>query len=240
MSFGASSERVRRELEQLELKLEELEMAEAEAEAAAETAPAVAEEPAREGSPAKKQRRKLPEALPRREIVHEPGCACSVCGGALRKVGEDVTEILDYIPGRFEVIRHVRPAYSCRKREAMAQMPMPALPIPRAQAGPGLLAHVLVAKFCDHLPLYRQAEIYARDGVDLDRAMLADWVGKAAWLVQPLAERIGAHVMAGGVIHVDDTPVPVLAPGNGNGKTKTGDGHEAERSRFSECRLSGY
>ncbi len=220
MSFGASSERIRRELEQLELKLEELETAEAEAEAAAETAPAMAEEPAPEQAPAKKRRRKLPEALPRREIVHEPDCTCSVCGGALRKVGEDVTEILDYIPGRFEVIRHVRPAYSCRKCEAMTQMPMPALPIPHGQAGPGLLAHVLIAKFCDHLPLYRQAEIYARDGVDLDRATLADWVGKAAWLVQPLAERIGAHIMAGGVLHADDTPVPVLAPGRG--KTKTG------------------
>ncbi len=140
--------------------------------------------------------------------------------GALRKVGEDVTEILDYIPGRFEVIRHIRPAYSCRKCEAMAQKPMPSLPIPRAQAGAGLLAHVLIAKFCDHLPLYRQAEIYARDGVDLDRATLASWVGKAAWLVEPLAERIGRYVMAGSVIHADDTPVPVLAPGNG--KTKEG------------------
>ena len=138
----------------------------------------------------------------------------------MRKVGEDVTEILEYIPGRFEVIRHIRPACSCRKCEAMAQKPMPSLPIPRAQAGAGLLAHVLIAKFCDHLPLYRQAEIYARDGVDLDRATLASWVGKAAWLVEPLSERIGRHVMAGSVIHADDTPVPVLAPGNG--KTKEG------------------
>ena len=138
----------------------------------------------------------------------------------MRKVGEDVTEILEYIPGRFEVIRHIRPACSCRKCEAMAQKPMPSLPIPRAQAGAGLLAHVLIAKFCDHLPLYRQAEIYARDGVDLDRATLASWVGKAAWLVEPLGERIGRHVMAGSVIHADDTPVPVLAPGNG--KTKEG------------------
>lgn len=88
----------------------------------------------------------------------------------MRKVGEDVTEILEYIPGRFEVVRHIRPACSCRKCEAMAQMPMPSLPIPRSQAGPGLLAHVLIAKFCDHLPLYRQSEIYARDGVELDRA----------------------------------------------------------------------
>jgi transposase len=218
MNFGASSERMHRELEQLELKLEELETAEAEAEAAAETVPA--EEPAPEQAPAKKKRRKLPEALPRRDIVHEPACACPACGGVMRKVGEDVTEILDYIPGRFEVIRHVRPAFSCRKCETMAQKPMPSLPIPRGQAGPGLLAHVLIAKFCDHLPLYRQAEIYARDGVDLDRATLADWVGKMAWLVKPLADRIGSHVMAGSVIHADDTPVPVLAPGNG--KTKTG------------------
>jgi transposase len=223
MTFGTSSERVSRELEQLELKLEELETAEAEARAAPEApeAPAAAEEePAQEAAPAKKQRRKLPEALPRREIVHEPACTCTACGGALRKVGEDVTEILDYIPGRFEVIRHIRPAYSCRTCEAMAQKPMPALPIPRGQAGPGLLAHVLIAKFCDHLPLYRQAEIYARDGVELDRATLADWVGKVAWLVQPLAEKIGQHAMAGSVIHADDTPVPVLAPGNG--KTKEG------------------
>ena len=219
LSFGASSERVSWELEQLELKLEELEAAEAEAEAAAETA-AMVEEPAPEEAPGKKKRRKLPEALPRRDIVHEPACACPACGGAMRKVGEDVTEILDYVPGRFEVIRHVRPAYSCRKCETMAQKPMPALPIPRGQAGPGLLAHVLIAKFCDHLPLYRQAEIFARDGVELDRATLADWVGKAAWLVKPLAAKIGEYALAGNVLHADDTPVPVLAPGNG--KTKTG------------------
>ncbi len=220
MSFGASSERVRRELEQLELKLEEIETAEAQAEAAAEPAATEPSQPAQEEAPAKKQRRKLPEALPRHDIVHEPASACPACGGLMRKVGEDVTEILEYIPGRFEVIRHIRPACSCRKCEAMAQKPMPALPIPRAQAGAGLLAHVLIAKFCDHLPLYRQAEIYARDGVDLDRATLASWVGKAAWLVEPLADRIGRHVMAGSVIHADDTPVPVLAPGNG--KTKEG------------------
>ena len=136
-AFGTSSERVRRELEQLELKLEDIETAEAQAEAAA--GPAAAAEPAQaaqEEAPAKKQRRKLPEALPRRDVVHEPACTCPVCGGAMRKVGEDVTEILEYVPGRFEVIRHIRPACSCRKCEAMAQMAMPALPIPRAQAEP--------------------------------------------------------------------------------------------------------
>src|SRR5205823_9693856 len=95
-------------------------------------------------------RRPLPEHLPRTEIVHEPSCVCPACGGAMRKVGEDVTEILDYIPGRFEVIRHVRPAFSCRSCEAMAQAPMPALPIEHGRPGPGLLAHVLVSKYCDH------------------------------------------------------------------------------------------
>jgi transposase len=160
--------------------------------------------------------------LPRREERHEPAtCACPRCGSErLRKVGEDVTEVLEYVPGRFEVVRHVRPAYSCAKCEAMAQVLMPAMPIPRAIAGASVLAHVIVAKYADHLPLYRQAEIYARDGLDLDRGTLADWVGKAAWLLRPLADRIGEHVMAGTVIHADDTPVPVLAPGNG--KTRTG------------------
>jgi transposase len=102
----------------------------------------------------------------------------------------------------------------------MMQATMPSLPIPRGQAGPGLLAHIAVGKYCDHVPLYRQAEIYARDGVDLDRAMLAGWIGRIAWLLKPLADRIGEHVMAGSVIHADDTPIPVLAPGNG--KTRTG------------------
>jgi transposase len=215
LSFGASSERVSRELEQLELSLEELETTEAEVHADIHMAQA---EPAQEPVPA--PRRKLPDHLPRIVHVHEPACACSVCGGAMRKVGEDVTEVLDYVPGRFEVIRHVRPAYSCRKCESMAQAPMPALPISRGQAGSGLLAHMLIAKFCDHIPLYRQAQIYARDGVDLDRAQLADWAGKASWLLAPLVERIGAHIMAGQVLHADDTPIPVLAPGHG--KTKTG------------------
>ena len=215
-SFGQSSERLDRTIEQLELKLEELEAT------AAEVVPAVVVEPESEASPEKKPRRKLPAHLPRTTETHEPASrACGTCGCDKRRaVGEDATEILEYVPGHFKVIRHVRPSYSCAKCEAMAQAPMPSLPIPRGQAGAGLLAHVLIAKFCDHLPLYRQAEIYARDGVELDRGLLADWIGKVAWLVRPLADRIGEHVMAGHVIHADDTPVPVLAPGTG--KTKTG------------------
>ena len=140
--------------------------------------------------------------MPRREERHEPGtCACPRCVcERLRKVGEDVSEVLEYVPGRFEVVRHVRPAYSCSKCEAMTQASMPPTPIPRAMAGASVLAHVIMSKYADHLPLYRQAEIYARDGLDLDRSTLADWMGKAAWLLRPLAERIGEHMMAGTVI----------------------------------------
>jgi transposase len=138
----------------------------------------------------------------------------------MRKVGEDVSEVLDYIPGRFEIIRHIRPAFSCRACESMVQMPMPSLPIERGRPGAGLLAHILVSKYCDHTPLYRQAGIYAREGVDLDRAVMANWVGKSVWIAAPLVEAIGDHVMAAAALHGDDAPVPVLAPGAG--KTKTG------------------
>jgi transposase len=138
----------------------------------------------------------------------------------MRKVGEDISEVLDYIPGRFEVIRHIRPALSCRRCESMVQMPMPSLPVERGRPSAGLLAHILVSKYCDHLPLYRQAGIYAREGVDLDRAVMANWVGKSVWIAAPLVQAISDHVMAATALHGDDTPVPVLAPGAG--KTKTG------------------
>jgi transposase len=128
--------------------------------------------------------------------------------------------VLDYIPGRFEIVRHIRPALSCRTCERMTQMPMPSLPIERGRPGAGLLAHILVSKYCDHTPLYRQAGIYAREGVDLDRAVMANWVGKSVWITAPVVEAIGDHVMASAALHADDTPVPVLAPGLG--KTKTG------------------
>lgn len=114
------------------------------------------------------------------------------------------------MPGAFRVTRHVRPKLSCRACERIAHPPAPGLPIYRGLAGPGLLAHVLVAKYCDHLPLYRQAEIYARDGVDLDRSTLADWVGQTARLMRPLVDVVGTHVMAAERVHADDTTVPVL------------------------------
>jgi transposase len=225
--YGRSSEKLKLRLEQLELQLEDLEAEEAgapqaESEAAPDAVPdASAAAPGGETDPPKRSGRKpLPGHLPRSEVVHRPDCACPACGSALRQVGEDVTEVLDYIPGRFHVVRHVRPALSCRSCESMVQAPMPSLPIERGRPGPGLLAHVLVSKYADHLPLYRQSGIYAREGVDLDRATLADWVGKAAALVRPLVEAVEKHVMAAERLHADDTPVPVLSPGNG--QTKTG------------------
>ena len=220
--FGRSSEKLDRQIEQLELVLEDLEASDAAPQPedgaegdTASDAPQAEPVPRRPGG-----RRPLPAHLPRREVVHTGDCACPACGGVLRQVGEDVTEILDYLPGRFEVIRHVRPAFSCRTCEGMVQAPMPSLPITRGQPGPGLLAHVLVSKYCDHLPLYRQSGIYARDGVELDRATLADWVGKMAALLDPLVGAVERHVLAADRLHADDTPIPVLAPGTG--KTKTG------------------
>jgi transposase len=224
--FGSSSERIERVIEQLELALEEAEAAKAEADAAtpqppASEAPSPDAQTAETAQPEKKKRRQLPPELPRRDVVHMPPGSCKTCGGTeLRMVSESVTEVLTYVPARFEVVRHVRPACSCRKCETMVQAPMPELPIPRGMVDASFLAHIAVAKFCDHLPLYRQVEIYARSGLDLDRGQLAEWLGHVAWLLRPLVERIGAHVMAGRVIHADDTPVPVLAPGAG--KTKTG------------------
>lgn len=220
MQFGRSSEQITRQIEQLELQLEELETGEA-----AETARAEADDPA---APipvrAKPKRKPLPDHLPRQAVVHQPAgdaaCTCPACGGGMAKLGEDVTEVLDYVPGHFQVIRHVRPKFACRTCDAITQAPAPAMPTPRGRATPSMLAHLLVAKYLDHLPLYRQSEIYAREGLELDRSTLCDWVGQAAWLLDPIVAAIRAHVFAAEKIHGDDTTVPVLAPGLG--RTKTG------------------
>jgi transposase len=123
-----------------------------------------------------------------------------------------VTELLEYVPGSFHVVRHMRPKFSCQSCESIAQAPEPSLPIRRGRAGAGLLAHVLVSKYCDHLPLHRQAEIYARSDVDLLRSTLADMVGQTARLLWPLVDALARHVMAAERVHADDTTVPVLEP----------------------------
>ncbi len=217
MKFGRSSEAIDGQIHQLELRLEDLEEGEAACIAAAkDKAPG-------KSRPERRQpvRRPLPEHLPREEIIHVPGDVCPGCGGThFSKLGEDVTEVLEKIPARHKVIRHIRPKLSCRTCETIIQAPSPDLPIEKGRPGPGLLANVVVSKYLDGLPLYRQSAILAREGIEIERATLADWIGHVAWWVMPLAQIIGAHVMAAPVIHTDDTPIAVLAPGNG--KTRTG------------------
>jgi transposase len=128
----------------------------------------------------------------------------------LRLLGEDVSELLEYVPATFKVIRQVRPKLSCCGCERIVQAPAPSRPIDRGLAGPGLLSHVLVAKYADHLPLYRQSEIYEREGVELDRSTLADWVGGASRVMAPLVEAIRRHVFDTAKVHADDIPVPVV------------------------------
>jgi transposase len=216
--YGRSSEKLARETDQLELAIEALETDQAERLAAASPVVAAVIEAASEAR--KPARRPLPDHLPREEIVHEAPCACPACGGALRRIADEVTETLDYVPGRFKVIRHVRAKLSCRACDTVVASPAPDHPITRGRAGASLLAHIVVSKYDDHLPLYRQAEIFARDGVNLETSTLSGWVGSTAVALAPLVDALAADILASDTLHVDDTPVPVLAPGMG--KTKTG------------------
>lgn len=219
MQFGRKSEKIQRQIKQLELQLEDLETGQAEAREQSEKTLAPKAAAVFTAAARKPVRRPLPEHLPREVAMHQTTEeACPTCDGGLSKLGEDISEMLEYVPARFKVIRHVRPKLSCTKCDTIVQAEAPSRPIARGLAGPGLLAHVLVSKYADHLPLYRQAEIYAREGVELERSTLADWVGSTSELLKPLHEALRKYVMSGRKLHADDTPVPVLAPGNG--KTK--------------------
>ena len=226
--FGAASEAVGSE--QIALWESELDgdIAAAEARLAqlAAAAAAAAPETASPNTPPpppknQPKRKPLPDWLPRVEVRHAlASCTCKDCGAELTPMGEEVSEQLDIIPAKFFVRRHIRPIFCCRPCEAVHTAPMPAQPIERSLAAPGLLAHVLGSKYLDHLPLYRQEQIYARDGVALPRSTMAGWLGQLEVLLEPLVERLASHVLAGPVVHADETPVPVLQPGNG--RTATG------------------
>lgn len=165
-------------------------------------------------------RKPLPAHLPREIELHNVNESdCPQCGGEFRCIGEDVSEVLEHIPAYFKVIRHVRPKLACNCCGTIHQADAPERPIVRGIAGPGLLAQVLVSKYCDHLPLYRQSQIYARAGVDLARSTLADWVGQSSRLLSPLAEALRRYTLSGTTVHADDTPVPVLSPGRGSTRT---------------------
>lgn len=216
MQFGRSSERLAAldgQIGQLELVLEELEASQA------QFPPPRSAVIADGQKDRNRARRPLPESLPRETVVFAPLETCPTCESPLRKIGEDVTEYLEFIPEHFKVIRQVRPKLACRCCERIVQAPAPSRPIEKSIAGPGFLGHVAISKFLDHLPLYRQSEIYARQGIDIDRGTLADWLGNIDKLLRPLAEAAARYVLAAPVkLHADDTPVPVLQPGKGSTK----------------------
>lgn len=209
--YGRSSEKLDRQIEQLELKLEELQIDEG---------VSALQAPRSRAARASGGRKPLPESLEREDIVHTPDeSICCDCGCAFKVLGEDVSEQLELVPARLRVLRHGRVKLACTGCDRIIQAPAPSRPIDRGIPGPGLLANVLVSKFCDHQPLYRQCARWEREGIELPESTLGDWVGGCQALLAPLVQAVRGHVMSGIKVHGDDTPIPVLAPGNG--KTKT-------------------
>jgi transposase len=208
---GASSEKGARLIDQLEMQLGELvETASAGKVVAAIERPAsMSEEPAQ-----KPARRALDAKLPRERVVHVAPCACRHCGSTkIRKLDEKITETLEHVPETWKVLSHVREVFTCRDCEKITETPAPSHPIARGRAGPQLLAEVLHNKYRAHLPLNRQSDLYAAQGVDLDVSTLADWVGACAATLAPIVAEIERYVLAAERIHADDTTVPVLAKG---------------------------
>ncbi|MGD7196133.1 IS66 family transposase [Ralstonia pseudosolanacearum] len=212
MQFGRKSEKLQRQIEQLELRLEDLQADEGVAAAAEVEAVREPREP--------KPRKPLPEHLEREERVHQPAeDDCPQCGGALKPLGEDVSEQLEYVRAHFRVIRHRRPKLACSCCDCIVQAAAPSRPIDRGMPGPGLLAHIVTSKFLWHLPLYRQAAMFAREGVEIDPGMMGHWMGRLTWLLDPLVDAVRRYALGGTKVHGDDTPLPVLEPGKGTTKT---------------------
>src|SRR5690606_22398143 len=209
MLFGRKSEKLLRQIEQLELELEEAYINEG-----------MRQEFAQGSKPAaptsRPPRQPLPEHLPRQIHEHLPADSqCPDCGGDWQRLGEDVSEMLELVRVRFHVVRHVRPRLTCSCCDRMAQAPAVSRPIARGYAGPALLAHIMTAKYQDHIPLYRQAQQYAREDVPLSESTMGDWVGSAHELVRPLIDALRRYVFGAEKLHTDDTPIAVLSPGNG-------------------------
>lgn len=225
-AFGQSSEKIEREIEQLELALEDLMIAASETDATPITETDMPEPPmliAAGGIMRRRPRMSANAVRERREL--DPGACCPDCGGDLRLVGEDVSEMLDMIAAQMKVVQIARLKKSCRRCEKMVQVAAPSRPIDGSMASAGLLAHVpplgdslqspagqRVSKFDDHLSLYRQNEIFARLGADIPDSTLVDWCGRACQVLAPLADRIATRIMASDLLHADDTPIRVLDP----------------------------
>ncbi|MQX91854.1 IS66 family transposase [Sinorhizobium meliloti] len=214
---GPSSEKIDRKIEQFELMLEEIEASRAEANARSANSPL----PELDDEPDKPKRRPLPDGLPTEELVYAAPCNCPTCGGtSFLKAADKVVQVMEHVPASLKIVRHIKKRMVCKDCDTTVSGEMPTLPIGRGKPGPGLLAHIMVAKFDDHIPLYRLSEMYDRLGMDISRSVMADWVGRVSVLLSPLILLIRAHIAAVDRIHTDDTPVDVLDPGRG--KTKTG------------------
>lgn len=215
--FGSKSEKI--DPAQYELELEDIETAIAQVEAEIDADERTA--PVRPPKPRQTNRGSLPKHLPRIEEVIEPESIVCDCGCLRHVIGEDVSERLDIVPAQFRVIVTRRPKYACRSCEGgIAQAPAPAHIIAGGMPTEATLAHVIVSKYADHLPLYRQAQIYSRQGINLDRSTLAAWVGKTAFELTPVYAALMANLKRSTKLFMDETPAPVLAPGRK--RTKTG------------------
>jgi transposase len=227
--FGRSREQLELEVtQQLQMSLEALqELTVPPPTADADTPPPTTTATQAKTTPRRRRsgRRALPAHLPRETIVHThpavaKGCQCPDCGGRLRYLDKDQAEMLEFVPGYFKVICHVREKHSCVRCARIVQAGAPSRPIQRGLSGPALLAHVVSNKYCLHQPLYRQSQVYGFAGVPLDRSVLAQWVRAGDELVSPIVRAVRRYVLGGGHVHADDTPLPVLDPGRG--RTRTG------------------
>ena len=213
MLFGQKSEKLIHQIDQLELELEELYIARGQSQHR-EPEP-VLESPVKAPAP----KRNWPDTLPREVQRHVPTpTCCPDCGSAWQTLGEDISEMIERVPATFKVIRHVRPKLACTQCDKVVQAPAPSRPLARGSAGPGLLANVMVSKYLDHQPIYRQCRIHERSGVELAESTVGDWVGEVHHLLRPLISTLRQYVLSAEKLHADDTPIAVLAPGTG--KTK--------------------
>ena len=202
--FGQSSEKLDAEIHQLELWVDDAEIGLATDEAKAASAAQAQPTPKPPRKPA--VRKPLPDHLPREVVVLEPIATCR-CGdpSCRTKIREEVTEVLEKLPSQLKVIRYVRPIYACRACEMVTQAPAPDLPILKGRPGPGLIAYIAISKYCDGLPLYRLSKMLGREGVEIERMVMVDWLGHLAWWIDPVVEMIAAHVFDSPVIHADDS-----------------------------------
>ena len=215
--YGSSSEKLDNQINQLSLFIEEKEIKNC---SDKDSELGIIKKVQRENKD-KPTRQQLPEHLAREDIRLSPNKECPECGGEeFRAISEDISESLEYVPASFKVVRYIRPRCVCKKCEKIVQAYPASKPIDKGIAGPGLLAHILVQKYCNHLPIYRQHQIYAREGINLSTSTMNSWTGKCVKLLTPLIDELKKEIFNSEYLHGDDTPIRVLAPGNG--KTKTG------------------